>query len=385
MISFTDFVTLWEFCRVTESAYSIPATYRSVSRIDCRPGLLLAPVDQDRTGRGCRRTDRTDEHTASEHIRPDTDLARVTLTALLHGQPLSQGHMQVQLTAPPRTRVVATGFPRVEGTALLALDTALTDGTWTAQYLLPIRGTYTFDVGIAPVPGGPVFQPTRLRQTVHISENPTVVRNAGMLIGGLFLLGGITGIIFARSAAAREKLWSRAIVGLLIGLGGALVPCMVLADTGHTSTAVDASQGRQIIQGDQGWELEVQASPIPATVGQLVQFAIWLRKEGAIFPGLTEVHIEAVHREQAHTGVLYIDEVSCWVSRHKIICSPPCKNALLPSLAGAPAPAAPWYGLTLCRVILCSCWLGMWPISRKCIRPCARASGAMAMRSTPVP
>ena len=159
-----------------------------------------------------------------EHIRPDTDLARVTLTALLHGQPLSQGHMQVQLTAPPQTKVVATGFPRVEGTALLALDTALTDGTWTVQYLFPIRGTYTFDVGIAPVPGGPVFQPTRLRQTVHISENPTVVRNAGMLIGGLFLLGGITGIIFARSAAAREKLWSRAIIGLLIGLGGALVP-----------------------------------------------------------------------------------------------------------------------------------------------------------------
>ena len=237
-----------------------------------------------------------------EHIRPDTDLARVTLTALLHGQPLSQGHMQVQLTAPPRTKVVATGFPRVEGTALLALDTALTDGTWTVQYLFPIRGTYTFDVGITPVPGGPAFQPTRLRQTVHISEDPAVVRNAGMLMGGLFLLGGITGIIFARSAAAREKLWGSAIVALLICLGGALLPVHgVLADSGHRGTMVEASQGHQVIHGDQGWELEVQATPIPATVGQLVQFVTWLRKDGTMFPGLTDVHIEVVHREEAHT------------------------------------------------------------------------------------
>jgi hypothetical protein len=64
---------------------------------------------------------------------------------------------------------------------------------------------------------------------------------------------------------------------------------------------VEASPGRQIIHGDQGWALEVQASPLPATVGQLVQLAIWLRKEGAIFQGLTDVHIEVVHREEAHT------------------------------------------------------------------------------------
>ena len=46
-----------------------------------------------------------------EHIRPDRDLARVTLTALLHVQPLSQGNMQVQLTAPPRTQFVALASP----------------------------------------------------------------------------------------------------------------------------------------------------------------------------------------------------------------------------------------------------------------------------------
>ena len=88
-----------------------------------------------------------------EYIRPNTDLARLTLTALLHGKPLGQGHMKVQLTAPPRTKILATGFPRVEGTPLLALDSELTDGNLTLQYLFPIRGTYTFDLEIAPVPG----------------------------------------------------------------------------------------------------------------------------------------------------------------------------------------------------------------------------------------
>jgi len=106
-----------------------------------------------------------------EHIRPNTDLARVTLTALLHGKPLGQGHVQVQLTAPPRTQVLATGFPRVEGTPLLALDSEFRDGTFTLQYLFPIRGTYTVDLDLAPVPGGPVFPPTSLRQTIRIDEN----------------------------------------------------------------------------------------------------------------------------------------------------------------------------------------------------------------------
>src|SRR5215467_23901 len=159
-----------------------------------------------------------------EHIRPNTDLARVTLTALLHGKPLDQGQMHVQLLAPPQTLVLSTGFPRVEGTPLLALDTALNHGSLTLQYLFPIRGTYTFDVEITPVPGGPVFAPTSVRQTIRIYEHPVVLRNAWLLIVGLFLLGGITGIIFARSAAARERLRIGAMIGPLLCLYGALGP-----------------------------------------------------------------------------------------------------------------------------------------------------------------
>jgi len=240
-----------------------------------------------------------------ERIRPNADLAHVTFTAWLHGKPLGQGHIKVQLTAPPRTQVLSTGFPRVEGTPLLILDSAFRDGTFTLQYRFPIRGTYTFDLEIAPVPGGPAFSPTRLRQTVRISENPVVVRNAWLLIVGLFVLGGVTGVIFARSAAAREKLLSRAIVGPLVLCYGALAPIStVAADVGqHTGTAADAARGHQVIRGDDGWELEVHSSPMPATVGHLVQLAIWLRKDGAGFAGLTEVVIAVVNQEEAETVV----------------------------------------------------------------------------------
>ena len=102
-----------------------------------------------------------------ERIRPNADLAHVTFTTLLHGQPLGQGHIKVQLTAPPRPQVFSTGFPRVEGTPLLVLDTEFRDGTFILQYLFPIRGTYTLDLQMAPVPVGPAFPPTSLRKTIR--------------------------------------------------------------------------------------------------------------------------------------------------------------------------------------------------------------------------
>jgi hypothetical protein len=239
-----------------------------------------------------------------ERIRPNTDLARVTLTVLLHGKPLGQGHVKVQLTAPPRTKILATGFPRVEGTPLLTLDSELTDGHLTLQYLFPIRGTYTFDLEIAPVPGGPAFPPTSLRKTIRIYENPVVRRNAWLLITGLFILGGITGVIFSRSAAARERLLSRAIVGPLVLCCGVLAPLStVAAHVGHTEHAVHGAPERQVIRGDKGWELEIHSSPMPATVGHLVQLAIWLRKDGEVFPGMTEVSIEVVNQEEAQAVV----------------------------------------------------------------------------------
>lgn len=239
-----------------------------------------------------------------EHVRPNADLAHVTFTILLHGKPLSQGHIKLRLTAPPRPQILATGFPRVEGTPLLELASEFKDGTFTLQYFFPIRGAYTFDLDIAPVPGSPAFPPTSLRKTIHLSEDPAVARNAWLLIVGLFVLGGITGVIFARSAAARERLVSRAIIGPLVLCCGVLASVSTTsADVSHTKSAADAVPGHQVMRGDDGWEIEVRASPMPATVGQLVQLDIWLRKDDAVFAGLTEVSITATNQEDGETVI----------------------------------------------------------------------------------
>jgi hypothetical protein len=197
---------------------------------------------------------------------------------------------------------LATGFPRVEGTPLLALDSALNERSVTVQYVFPIRGTYTFDVELTPVSGGPVFPPTRVRKTLHIYEHPAVVRNAWLLMMGLFLLGGITGILFARSAAARERLLIGAMIGPLLCLCGALVPVSsVSAAADHIRTAAEASPAHQVVRGDHGWELEVHASPMPATVGHLVQCAIWLRQNGEVLPRTMEVWLAVVNQEDDRT------------------------------------------------------------------------------------
>jgi hypothetical protein len=235
-----------------------------------------------------------------EHLRPHNDLAQVTLTALLHGKPLSQGHMQVQLTAPPRTTVLATDYPRVEGTPLLAFDSDLIDSTVTLQYRFPLRGAYTFDLEITPVPGGPVFPPTRVRQTVRIAESPTMTRHTWLLVVGLGVLGVITGVLVARFAAARAKRRGRALMGLLVVCCGALAPLStVAAHAGHPEHAAHGSPERQVIWGDNGWELEIHSIPIPVTVGHLLQLALWLRKDDAVFPGMTEISIAAVNLEEA--------------------------------------------------------------------------------------
>src|SRR5262249_23838828 len=184
-----------------------------------------------------------------DRLHAQSDLARLTLTVWLHGKPLSQGRMQVQLMAPLHTPVLATGAPQVEGTPLLALNSELTDGMVTWQYRFPIRGTYTLDLEIAPVAGGPEFPPSRLRKTVHISENPAVVRHTWLFIIGLFVLGGITGVMVARAAAARRKRLRQAIVGPLVLCCGTLGPIStVAAHVGHPEHAAYGTSERQVIR-----------------------------------------------------------------------------------------------------------------------------------------
>jgi hypothetical protein len=166
--------------------------------------------------------------------------------------------MKVQLTAPPRTAVLATDLPRVEGTPLLALDSEFIDGSVTLQYCFPIRGTYTFDLEITPVLGGPVFPPTNLRQTVRVSERPVMIQQLWLRVVGLFVLGVISGGLVARFAGARAKLQSQAIVGLLGLCSSLLVPVStVSAHPGHSHGADQAAPGHQVIrarsQGSSPW------------------------------------------------------------------------------------------------------------------------------------
>ena len=238
-----------------------------------------------------------------EHLRPPTDLARVTLMALLHGKPLIQGHLKVQLIAPPRTTVLASDFPRAEGTPLLAFDSDLIGGVVTLQYRFPLRGIYTFDLEITPVPGGPVFPPTSLRKTVRISENSVITHHTWLLVG-LFVLGVSTGGLVARFAAARVKRRSRTIIGSLVLCCNVLAPSsMVAAHSGHPEHEAYGAPERQVIQGDDGWELEIHSIPMPVTVGHPLQLALWLRKDDEVFLGMMEVAIVVVNLEEAQTVV----------------------------------------------------------------------------------
>jgi hypothetical protein len=222
---------------------------------------------------------------AAGEIRPDLDYVKVTLKVWLNGQPLSAGHLQVTVTAPPKPSLLSTDFPIVEGTSLFTLASDLRAGTWTFDYLFPIRGTYSFDLKVSPVSGGPAFPVTTLHKTLHLPENPAEVRNIWLLVVGLFLLGGVGGVMFARSAAAREGLHAVAVLAVVV-LGGLLLPGHVgvsqAAEHGpgaHGST----SHGSDIhtVEGEAGWTLAVQATPSQGTVGKLVRFDIDLRQQGA--------------------------------------------------------------------------------------------------------
>ncbi|MDH3603755.1 MAG: hypothetical protein OEU26_29445 [Candidatus Tectomicrobia bacterium] len=220
-----------------------------------------------------------------QRIRPDTDYARVTLQVLQHGQSLSAGHLEVNITSPGRTSWISTDFPMVEGTPLLSLASDLQDGMLTFDYLFPIRGVYQVDATVSPVPGGPDFPTTTLQQTLQLRENPAEVRNVWILIGGLLLLGGIGGALFARSASAREALPSIALLVVLIGLG--MITPGSMADP----------DGQYVVQGEGGWVLDVRTTPTHATVGQLLQFDVMLSKDGAVFPEATQTTLLLHHVE----------------------------------------------------------------------------------------
>jgi hypothetical protein len=124
------------------------------------------------------------------------------------------------------------------------------------------------------------------------------------LLVGLLVLGMVTGSLVARFAAARAKVRSRVIIGSLVLCCGILVPIsMVAAHPGHPEHESHGAPERQVIWGDDGWELEIHSIPMPVTVGQPLQLALWLRKDGEVFPDMMQVSIVAMNLEEAQTVV----------------------------------------------------------------------------------
>ena len=222
-------------------------------------------------------------------IRPDHDMAQVTLAVQHDGQPLNQGRVQVKVVAPAHPSLLSTDFPIVEATTLLELASDLRDGTFSFDYLFPIRGQYTFDVALQPAAGSTQFAPTAMQIPWQIHESPSEIRNAWLLVFGLFMLGGVFGVILARSAQAKSALL------LTVVLVSTAMGMRAEGDVHHAPT--QTSQTPHVVRGEHGWALQVDSTPAQATVGQQVQFDIVLTKDGEVFAEETELAVDLHHIE----------------------------------------------------------------------------------------
>ncbi|WP_143301557.1 hypothetical protein, partial [Candidatus Entotheonella palauensis] len=221
-------------------------------------------------------------------IRPDADVARVTLAVQRDGQPLSHGRIQVKVTAPPRPSWLSADFPVVEATTLLDLASDLQDGAFSFDYLFPIRGAYTFDVALQPVADSPQFDPVTIQQSWQLHENPAEIRNVWLLVLGLFMLGGVFGLVLARSAQAKSALLMTV---MLISTG------LVMQAEGDVRGQAGAAKTQQVVRGESGWMLQVDSTPAQGTVGEQVRFDIVLTKDGEVFAEATELSLELHHIE----------------------------------------------------------------------------------------
>jgi hypothetical protein len=238
----------------------------------------------------------------AEQILPDTRPAQLTFKVLVDGKPSESGRLALQVMAPPRPVLLSTPFPAVEGTTLLQLASNLTDGEFTLEYLFPVQGVYAFDIGIEPVSDGQPGPPTWLQQRVRVHADPASIRRAWLSIVMLFCLGGIAGAWYARSAHMRKNPPAGAAIGTAILVLGTLVfvtGTFTFAD--HGPRELMFPQGVQVIQGDDGWALEVRPTPEQAAVGELMEFTVTLTHEGQVFPGPIDVAIHLYNLKDDQT------------------------------------------------------------------------------------
>jgi hypothetical protein len=225
-----------------------------------------------------------------EQILPDTGLVQLTFKASVDGKPLDSGQLTVQVSAPPRPVLLSTPFPAVEGTTLFHLASELSDGTFAVEYLFPIRGVYTFVFGLTPGPGAQALQPTTVRHSLDVPADPATVRRGWLFSVVLFSLGGVAGVCYVRTTRARKTPPSITVAaaGALM-LGGLIVVTSTVTFADHGPRELMFPKGTQVVQGDDGWALEVRPTPEQAVVGELLDLTVTLMHEGQVFSGAMDV------------------------------------------------------------------------------------------------
>jgi hypothetical protein len=236
-----------------------------------------------------------------EHILSDTTTL-LTFRASMDGTPLDSGHLAVHVSAPPRPILLPTPFPAVEGTTLLQLASDLIDGQFTVEYRFPIQGVYTVDFDIRPAPHGQIVPPTLLRQSVRVHADPASIRRAWLFRAVLFCLGGIAGAWYARTSRAPKTLPSgAAIAAAALVCGGLVVITNPFASADHGPREVVFPKGAQVIQGDDGWTLDVRPIPEQAAVGELWELAVTLTHKGQVISTGMDVAIHLYNLKDDQT------------------------------------------------------------------------------------
>jgi hypothetical protein len=237
-----------------------------------------------------------------ERILSDKAPALLTFKASMDGKPLDAGHLQVGVNAPSGAGGLFAPFRAVAGTTMLQLASDLVDGKFAVEYLFPIDGVYSFDFAITPVAGGPAIQPASIHQSLHVPADLVTVRRGWLFSAALFCLGGIIGVWHARRGLARHRLPSGAAIvsgGLIVGGLVAMTSSWTFAD--HGPREVVFQKGPQVIQGADGWALEVRPAPEQAVVGDLLDLTVTLMREGKVFPGAVEVALHVYNLKDDRT------------------------------------------------------------------------------------
>ncbi|MBE9156459.1 hypothetical protein IQ265_06395 [Nodosilinea sp. LEGE 06152] len=193
-------------------------------------------------------------------VVPNTEPVRIDLTAVgANQQPLTNAQMVVTLMTPPKTPFWSSDFPIVEGTTLLELADVVTDGQLAFQTFLPIRGSYSLRVEVAPLQAED-FKPFEQILTLQVPENPIKYRNAAILMGILLLAGfGCGWILGAQQVVHPGEVTSRPVqtmlsVAIIIAIAVLLVVNISAEITevhqvkGHSNTLTAIAQQNAEVQ-----------------------------------------------------------------------------------------------------------------------------------------